>query len=192
MALDEQDQKPDGNLLIYRADEATAPIRVLLEGETVWLTQKMLAGLYEVGVNTVNHHIKGVYEDGELSPEATIRKYRIVQTEGSRQVERLVDHYNLDMTLAVGYRARSTRGTQFRQWATARLSEYLVKGFTLDDERLNGTASPADHVVWLPRSGVEARADAPVSRKPLSLHPRRRHGTRERRQTPPLWGVGAN
>ena len=79
--MDEPDQKPDGSLPIYRADEVAAPIRVLLEGKTVWLTQKMLAGLYQVGVNTINHHVTGVYEDGELAPEATIRKYRIVQTE---------------------------------------------------------------------------------------------------------------
>jgi hypothetical protein len=180
MGVAEPEQTPDGSLLIYRADEAAASIRVLLEGETVWLTQKMLAGLYQVGVNTINHHVKGVYEDDELAPEATIRKYRIVQTEGRRQVEHLVDHYNLDMILAVGYRVRSTRGTQFRQWATARLAEYLVKGFTLDDERLKGTASPADHGVWLPRSSVGARADAPASRAALRLRQRRRHGAQER------------
>ena len=136
---------PGGSLLIYRADEGASPIRVLLEGETVWLTQKLLAELYQVGVNTINHHIKGIYEDNELSPEATIRRYRIVQTEGKRQAERLVDHYNLEMILAVGYRVRSARGTQFRQWATARLGEYLVKGFTLDDERLKGAAGPVDY-----------------------------------------------
>jgi hypothetical protein len=142
---EQQHDNPGGSLLIYRADESAAPIRVLLEGETAWLTQKLLADLYQVGVNTINHHIKGIYEDGELAPEATIRKYRIVQTEGRRRVERLVDHYNLEMIIAVGYRVRSTRGTQFRQWATARLSEYLVKGFALDDERLKGTASPVDY-----------------------------------------------
>lgn len=136
---------PGGSLLIYRADEGASPIRVLLEGETVWLTQKLLADLYQVGVNTINHHIKGIYEDNELAPEATIRRYRIVQTEGKRQVERLVDHYNLEMILAVGYRVRSARGTQFRQWATARLGEFLVKGFTLDDERLKGAAGPVDY-----------------------------------------------
>ena len=119
--------------------------RVLLDGDTVWLTQKHLAELYQVGVNTINHHIKGIYGSDELFPEATIRKYRIVQTEGRRRVERLVDHYNLEMIIAVGYRVRSTRGTQFRQWATARLSEYLVKGFTLDDERLKGTSNTIDY-----------------------------------------------
>jgi hypothetical protein len=95
-----------------------------------------------VGVNTVNHHIKGIYEDGELAPEPTIRKYRIVQSEGGRDVERAVDHYRLEMILAVGYRVRSTRGIQFRQWATARLEEYLRKGFVLDDERLKNPPGP--------------------------------------------------
>jgi hypothetical protein len=76
MGVGEPDKRPDGGLLLYGADEAMAPIRILLEGETVWLTQKMLAGLYQVGINSMNHHIKGVYENGELAPEATIRKYR--------------------------------------------------------------------------------------------------------------------
>jgi len=84
-------------------------------------------------------------DDGELLPEATIRQYRIVQTEGARQVGRLVEHYNLDMILAVGYRVRSPRGVQFRQWATERLREYLVKGFTLDDDRLKGRDRVADY-----------------------------------------------
>lgn len=87
-------------------------------------------------MNTVNYHLKAIFAEGELAPEATIRSYRIVQTEGSRQIARAVEHYNLEAILAVGYRVRSHRGTQFRQWATARLSEYLVKGFTMDDERL--------------------------------------------------------
>lgn len=133
-----------GELLIYQ-DGGGDTIRVLLEGETVWLTQRLMADLYQVGVNTVNHHVKSIYREDELAAGATIRRYRIVQTEGVRQVERLVDHYNLDMILAVGYRVRSPRGTQFRQWATARLSEYLVKGFTLDDERLKGNVSPVDY-----------------------------------------------
>jgi len=112
--MSEQHAKtPDGNLLIYRADEAAAPIRVLLEGETVWLTQKLLAALYQVGVNTINHHIKGIYADGELAPRARIRKYRIVQPEGSRQVERLVDHYNLEMIIAIVYREEERETNRF-------------------------------------------------------------------------------
>ena len=137
--------RPRGEIVVYKAEGGGNQIRVLLKGETVWLTQRLMSDLYQVGVNTINHHIKEIYDDGELSPEATIRRYRIVQTEGTRQVERMVDHYNLDMILAVGYRVRSNRGIQFRQWATARLSEYLVKGFTLDDERLKGGKGLVDY-----------------------------------------------
>jgi hypothetical protein len=97
-------------------------------------------------VPTINEHIKNIYEEGELEPEATIRNFRIVQKEGDRDVERSVDHYNLDMILAVGYRVRSHRGTQFRRWATERLREYLVKGFVMDDERLKeGRGLGADY-----------------------------------------------
>jgi hypothetical protein len=123
-------------LILYQSEDNRTRIEVRLEGETVWLSQRMLAELYQVGVNTVNYHLKSIYEEGELSPEATIRKHRIVQAEGDREVARLVEHYSLDAILAVGYRVRSHRGTQFRRWATERLREYLVKGFTLDDERL--------------------------------------------------------
>lgn len=132
----------DGELLIYPAGDG---IRVLLTGETVWLTQRQMAELYGVAVPTVNEHLTAVYEEREIEPERTIRKFRIVQMEGARSVRREVDHYRLEAILAVGYRVRSARGTQFRQWATARLSEYLVKGFALDDERLKGNASPVDH-----------------------------------------------
>jgi hypothetical protein len=104
-----------------------------------------MAELYQISVKTVNEHLVNIYSEGELSPEATIRKFRIVQTEGARRVSRMVDHYNLDAILAVGYRIRSTRGTAFRQWATARLREYIVKGFTLDDERLKGGKGLVDY-----------------------------------------------
>jgi hypothetical protein len=109
---------------------------VRLDGQTVWLTQKQLADLYQTTVPNINQHLKAIYEEGELAAEATIKQYLIVQTEGSRQVRRQVGHYSLDVILAVGYRVRSARGTQFRQWATSRLRELLVKGFVLDDERI--------------------------------------------------------
>lgn len=127
-------EPPSGQMLIYH-DGATH-LQVRLEGETVWLPQRLLAELYQVSVPTINEHLTNIYAEGELAPEATIRKFRIVQREGSREVARMVDHYNLDAILAVGYRIRSLRGTQFRQWATQRLSELLIKGFTLDDERI--------------------------------------------------------
>ena len=135
----------EGELLIYPASKDPAGIRVLLVGETVWLPQRQIADLYEVTVKTVSEHLQNIYEEGELQPERTIRKLRIVQAEGGRAVRRQVDHYSLEAILAVGYRVRSTRGTEFRQWATARLGEYLVKGFALDDERLKGTGGRADH-----------------------------------------------
>jgi hypothetical protein len=109
---------------------------VRLEDETVWLTQRQMAELFQKGVPTINEHIRNVFDEGELDPGPTIRKSRIVQDEGGRQVARDIDLYNLDVIISVGYRVRSHRGTQFRIWATQRLREYLVKGFTMDDERL--------------------------------------------------------
>jgi hypothetical protein len=97
---------------------------------------EIMAELFAIGVNTVNYHLKAIFAEGELRPEATIRYYRIVRTEGARQITRQIEHYNLEAILAVGFRVRSHRGTQFRQWAIGRLKEYLVKGFTMDDERL--------------------------------------------------------
>jgi len=127
---------PHSELLIYQTEDGRTRIQVRLEDETVWLTQKLMAELFQKDVRTISEHIRNIYEEGELPPEATIRKFRIVQTEGSRQVSREVDFYNLDVIISVGYRVKSHRGTQFRIWATQRLREYIVKGFTLDDERL--------------------------------------------------------
>lgn len=127
---------PAGELLLYQTEDGQSRIQVRMKGETVWMTQKLMAELFQVSVPTINEHLKNVFQDGELAEGATIRKFRIVQTEGRREVERLVDHYSLEAILAVGYRVRSHRGVQFRQWATERLSEYLVKGFAMDDERL--------------------------------------------------------
>lgn len=141
---DKQAPGAGGEILIYPVDDGGA-IRVLLEGETVWLTQNQIAELYQTTKQNVSLHIQNIFAEGELQPEATVKKYLTVRREGTRDVRRLLDHYNLDMVLAVGYRVRSSRGTQFRQWATERLREYLVKGFTLDDERLKGAHSPVDY-----------------------------------------------
>jgi hypothetical protein len=122
--------------LLYQTADGRQRIEVRLEDETVWLSQKLMAELFHKDVRTINEHIRNVFREGELRPESTIRKFRIVQTEGSREVAREVDFYNLDVIISVGYRVRSQRGTQFRIWATERLREYIVKGFTLDDERL--------------------------------------------------------
>ena len=136
---------PEGKFLVYQGKGLNDPVRVRLEGESVWLSQKMIAELYGVSVPTINEHITNIYDDDEAMPEATIRKFRIVQIEGSREVKRLIDHYNLEMIIAVGFRVRSRRGNQFRKWANDRISEYLVKGFTMDDERLKGTAGITDY-----------------------------------------------
>jgi len=135
----------DSRILIYQSESGETRLEVRLQEETVWLTQRLMAELYQVSVKTVNEHLGNIYNEGELAPQATIRKFRIVQTEGARRVSRMVDHYNLDAILAVGYRVRSTRGTAFRQWATVRLREYIVKGFTLDDERLKGGRGLVDY-----------------------------------------------
>ena len=129
------DEGPAG-LVIYTSPDGSARLQLRIQHETLWLTQRQLAELFQKDVRTINEHTQNIFSEGELPPEATIRKFRIVQAEGSRTVERLVDHYSLDVVIAVGYRVRSTRGTQFRQWATATLREYLTKGFAIDDERL--------------------------------------------------------
>ncbi|OGC52146.1 cell filamentation protein Fic [candidate division WWE3 bacterium RIFCSPLOWO2_01_FULL_39_13] len=123
-------------IIMYQVSGDEQKIRVRIEDENVWLDQKLIADLFAVSVPTVNEHIKNIFSDGELEKGATIRKFRIVQKEGNRAISRKIEHYNLDIILAVGYRVRSDRGTQFRKWATERLREYLIKGFTMDDERL--------------------------------------------------------
>ena len=135
----------DTKVLLYTSADQKHRLEVFLENDTVWLSQRQLADLYQVGVNTINYHIKQIYLDGELEQEATIRNYRIVQSEAKREVTRSVEFYNLELILAVGYRVRSPRGVEFRQWATQRLKEYIVKGFTLDDERLKGNDTITDY-----------------------------------------------
>ncbi|MBI2922012.1 MAG: virulence RhuM family protein [Planctomycetes bacterium] len=128
------DTPPSGQLLIFR--DGALNLQVRIAGRTAWLSQRAIAELFQVSVPTVNEHLTGIYAEGELDKEATIRNFRIVQSETSRRVTREVAHYDLEAILAVGYRVRSDRGTMFRQWATARLNELLVKGFTMDDERI--------------------------------------------------------
>lgn len=128
--------KPQPSIVLYQTEDGRTRIECRLENETIWLTQTLIAELFDKDVRTINEHLVNIYEEGELNPGATIRKFRIVRTEGQREVAREIEHYSLPAILAVGYRVRSHRGTQFRQWATARLSEYLVKGFVMDDERL--------------------------------------------------------
>ena len=116
-------------------------VEVRYEDENIWITQKMLAVLYEVETNTINYHIKKIFDDLELSEVATIRKFRIVQTEGNRQVSREVEHYNLQMIIAVGFKVNSERAVQFRKWVNSIAKEYTIKGYAMDDERLKNDGS---------------------------------------------------
>ena len=124
------------NIVIYQSEDGKVHLDVKYNEETMWLTQQQLCELYQTSKSNVSEHIKHIFEDNELSKDSTVRKFRTVQIEGSRSVERDVEHYNLDMILSLGYRVRSVTATRFRQWATERLKEYIIKGFTMDDERL--------------------------------------------------------
>ncbi len=125
-----------GKILIYQNEKGDTKIDVYFDGETVWMPQRTMAELYQVNVRTINEHIIDIYTDGELNEDRTIRNFRIVQSEGKRRVSREIKHYNLDMILAVGYRVRSNVGIHFRKWASGILTEYMKKGFVLNDERL--------------------------------------------------------
>ncbi|MSQ93205.1 MAG: hydroxyacid dehydrogenase [Gemmataceae bacterium] len=127
---------PIGEILLYQTEDGQTRVECRFAVETLWLSQALIAELFQITVPTVNEHLKGIYDDGELSATATIRSFRIVRREGTREVSREIEHYSLDAILAVGYRVRSERGTLFRRWATERLQEYLLKGFTMDDQRL--------------------------------------------------------
>ena len=127
------DNPPSSELLIYQTEDGKTRIQVRLQDETVWLSQKMMAELFQKDVRTINEHIRNIFSEGELSPESVIRNFRITAADGKTYD---TQHYNLDVIISVGYRVKSHRGTQFRIWATQRLREYIVKGFTLDDERL--------------------------------------------------------
>lgn len=126
--------------LIFTAQAGEKGIEVRLEDETVWLTQKLMAALFEVSVPTINEHMANLYKHREIEAAATLRKFRIVQTEGSRQVGRDVDFYNLDAIIAVGFRVHSLRAAQFRQWATGILRDFAIRGYVLDKERLKNGA----------------------------------------------------
>jgi hypothetical protein len=136
------DALPQSSILLYQTEDGRTRVQCRFDEDTLWLTQVQIADLFQTSVPNINLHLKAIYEEGEQPEAATIKSYLIVRLEGSREVARQVLHYSLPVILAVGYRVRSARGTQFRQWATARLSEYLVKGFTMDDERLRNPPGP--------------------------------------------------
>ena len=127
---------PQSAFILYRTEDGRTRIQCRFEGDTLWLTQAQIAELFQTTPQNVTLHLKAIYAEGELAESATCKEYLQVRNEGARKVSRKLRHYRLESVLAVGYRVRSPRGTQFRQWATARLAEYLVKGFTMDDERL--------------------------------------------------------
>lgn len=127
-----------GEIILYQSEDGLTKIDVRFEDETVWLTQQQMAELFQSSRSNIVEHIQHIYEEGELDEAATCRKFRQVRTEGSRQVTRELPYYNLDMIISLGYRVKSLTATRFRQWATARLKEYMIKGFALDDERLKG------------------------------------------------------
>ena len=126
-----------GEIILYQTEDGVTRIDVRFEDETVWLTQAQLCDLYQTSKSNISEHIKHIFEEGELEEAAVVRKFRTTAADGKNYQ---VMHYNLDMIIAIGYRVRTPVGTQFRQWATTRLKEYMVKGFTLDDERLKGNA----------------------------------------------------
>jgi hypothetical protein len=128
--------EPQSPFLLYQTSDGQTRLEVRLENETVWLSLNQLAELFQRDKSVISRHIKNVFEEGELKPEATVAKFATVQAEGGKQVARDIEFYNLDVIISVGYRVKSHRGTQFRIWATQRLREYIVKGFSLDDERL--------------------------------------------------------
>ncbi len=131
--------------LVYQAENGAIKIDVRFEDETVWLTQQLMAQLFQTTQQNISLHLQNIYEEGELEPEATHKESLSVRSEGRREVSRNLEYYNLDAIISVGYRVKSRVATQFRIWATQRLREYIVKGFVLDDERLKNTDRPFDY-----------------------------------------------
>lgn len=132
----ENELTPSSQFFLYNSDDGKIRLEVHLKDETLWLTQNEMALLFGVGKAAISKHLKNIYQEGELQEVATVSKMETVRHEGARHVSRLVDYYNLDAIISVGYRVNSIRGTQFRIWATQRLKEYVIKGFAIDDERL--------------------------------------------------------
>ena len=130
------EKTPCGEFLLYQTEDGRTRIQCRFENESLWLTQAQIAELFQTTPQNVTLHLKAIFAEGELVETATCKAYLQVRVEGGREVSRQLRHYRMEAILAVGFRVRSHRGTQFRQWATARLGEYLVKGFTMDDERL--------------------------------------------------------
>lgn len=144
-------------IIIYKTEAGEAKIDVRFDGETVWLAQNAMADLFQTTKQNISQHIKNIEEEGELAEGSTVKNFFTVQNEGNREVKREIEYYNLDMIISVGYRVKSSIATAFRQWATTRLSEYIVKGFVLDDERLKNPDLPFDYFEELTRRIADIR-----------------------------------
>jgi hypothetical protein len=140
-----------GQFLVYNAEDGTVKIDVKLSDETVWLTQQLMAELFQTTKQNISLHVNNIYKEQELFPKTTVKEYLTVRKEGNREVKRRLEYYNLDMIISVGYRIKSHIATRFRIWATERLKEYIVKGFALDDERLKNPDLPFDYFEELTR-----------------------------------------
>ena len=134
---------------IYQAQDGTTQVEVRFEHDTVWLSQAQMAMLFDKDIRTINEHITNIFDDEELEKKSTIRKFRIVRQEGKRQVNREIEHYDLDMIISVGYRVKSKQGISFRRWATARLKEYLTQGYTINQKRLQQNAHELEQALAL-------------------------------------------
>lgn len=158
------------DIILFKTTDEKIKIDVLFEDETVWLTQEQMSQLFDKGRSTITEHIGNVFAEGELEQNLTCRKFRQVRKEGGRNVEREIDYYNLDVIISVGYRVKSMRGTQFRQWATQRLKEYVIKGFTMDDERLKGVGGGAYWKELLDRIRDIRSSEKGIYRQVLDLY----------------------
>jgi hypothetical protein len=135
-------EQASGEILIYQSEAGETRLEVRLAGETVWLTQKLMAELFQTTPENILMHLKNIFDDNELDETASAKDFLVVRQEGARKVRRHLKHYNLDAIISVGYRVKSHTATRFRQWATQQLREYIVKGFVLDDERLKNLDLP--------------------------------------------------
>ena len=157
----------NGNIIIYQTEDGLTKINVNIQGETVWLSLDLMAELFQRDKSTISRHIKNIFSEGELSPEAVVANFATTATDGKTYQ---VDYYNLDVIISVGYRVKSVRGTQFRIWATQRLREYLIKGFTMDDERLKGNGGGNYWKEWLDRIRDIRSSEKVLYRQVLDLY----------------------
>lgn len=149
LVIKENNMNNQNPIEIYQTQDGTTQVEVRFENDTVWLSQAQMAMLFGKDIRTINEHITNIFDDEELEKESTIRKFRIVRQEGKRQVNREIEHYDLDMIISVGYRVKSKQGISFRRWATARLKEYLTQGYTINQKRLQQNAHELEQALAL-------------------------------------------